>query len=118
MYNDIKVLQDIAKKISGLKITFDTFDNSCLCHKSKKTSYINLNLEELDDISILERKRRKYNVKYFYLIVLLHELGHYRKLCQFKSASEYEEWQCDNYKYNEKIADRYATRYYKRYAKK
>jgi len=118
MYNNIKTLQDIAKKISGLKITFDNRDCTCLWHNPKMTPYINLNLEELNDISISEKKQRKDNVKYFYLIVLLHEIGHYRKLCKFKSVYEYEKWKRKNYDYNEKIADRYAQKYYKKYAKK
>ena len=51
------------------------------------------------------------------LMVLLHEIGHYKKLQQFKSISAYNYLRDRNYDFNEEIADRYAIRYYKRFVK-
>ena len=115
MYDNVETLKKISGEISGLKVTFDTCQSSKLKHKTKKTIYINLNLEQLDNIPIYQRKKRKHNVRYFYFMVLLHEIGHYKKLCKFKSVLRYENWRDNNNNYNEKLADRYATKYYKKY---
>ena len=109
-------LRLIAKKLTNdnIELTFVPFEETVFLPYEFR---INLDFLELDNISYSYKAKKGHNVREFYLIALLHEIGHYKHWLKHKGNKDFEIRYCQNKNYYEYLADRYARRYYKKVLK-
>jgi len=101
----------INSKLTDLDLTFIPFGETIFDPVIKT---INFDFPELDDIPNWQKEKRGHNIEEFYLMVLLHEIGHYKHLLKHKCIADYVfHYKQKTWKYEE-LADRFARRYYKK----
>ena len=111
-----KDLKIIAKKIANIDLHFLNHYKTKLVNR-KRINYINLDLAELNNQSEVNKRNRGHKVKEFALMVLLHEIGHYKQFLRFKNVDRYMDYYSRNQVKLEVLADRFARRYYKKVLK-
>lgn len=113
-----KTLKIICKEITDIKLTFSNKKSTYFYFDTDYCCGITLNPLKLNEIPIKTRKNRKINVKEFLLIVLLHEIGHYKHFLKYpRKRTNFLAFYIKNPNYTERLADRYAKRYYKKILK-
>jgi len=112
-------VKKIGKSLTGIEITA-TIDRRTMFQAQgtrEKTLYarINVNKKQLSVIRY-QLVRRGYDIEnknVLYLQSLLHEIAHYKQWKRIGNCAEYNKEYSKNPLYYEKVADRYALRFWK-----
>jgi len=108
-----KDLKIIAEKVADIKVYFYNNRKTKLVNEDSR-NYINLDFIELQGQDSQDKLKRGHKVREFALMVLLHEIGHYKHSKKFGTIDNFTHNYKVNKHYFEKLADRFARRYYKK----
>lgn len=109
-------LKELGYRLTGLNVIFDSREWTIF--RCGTVKFININCLELEE-NYFELRNRGYNKTYIVLQALLHEVAHYKQYLKYGKgfANIFESWIFGNERKAEKIADRYALMYYRRFVK-
>lgn len=109
-------LKELGHRLTGLNVRFDNWETTALVW-GVENKYININYLEIKDGYNPELQDRGFNKLYIVLQALLHEVAHYKQYLKYGKGfvDIFECWMFGNKKKAEKVADRYALMYYRRF---
>lgn len=111
-----KQLKELGYRLTGLNVRFDNWETTALV-RGFENKYININYLEIKDGYNPELQDRGFNKLHVVLQALLHEVAHYKQFLKYGKGGgvTYNYLKYLNEQKGEKVADRFALMYYRRF---